>query len=132
MEDIDSYLRAFRQVFLQPLDLDRVQRLQLMDMSKDIDEEDEAPGDPLAVERTAMASERTLLSYVRTAIMLFATAVTLLYVVKDARMIAVGLAVLAASVFTIAFGVWRYRELQKKIASEAHQHPPNTTNGKRA
>jgi len=77
-------------------------------MKEDSNEEcDNVAGDPLAVERTAMASERTLLSYVRTAIMLFATAVTLLYVVKDARMIAVGLAVLASSVFTIAFGVWR-------------------------
>lgn len=57
-------------------------------MKEDSDEEcDSLEGDPLAVERTAMASERTLLSYVRTAIMLFATAVTLLYVVKDARMI---------------------------------------------
>ncbi|MEI6219268.1 MAG: DUF202 domain-containing protein [bacterium] len=100
-------------------------------MSTDGNEEDEVAGDPLAVERTAMASERTLLSYVRTAIMLFATAVTLLYVVKDARMIAVGFAVLASAVFTIAFGVWRYRELQKKISSEAHQHPPNTANEKR-
>lgn len=79
-------------------------------------------GDPLALERTAMANERTLLSYVRTSIMLFATSVTLLYLVKDTRVIAVGVAVFITAIFMAVFGVWRYRSLQRKIAAEARQH----------
>ncbi|MEI6970637.1 MAG: DUF202 domain-containing protein [bacterium] len=76
-------------------------------------------GDPLAVERTAMANERTLLSYVRTAIMLFATSVTVLYLSKDTVMTAISLAIFATALFTAVFGVWRHRRLQRKIASEA-------------
>lgn len=72
-----------------------------------------------------MANERTLLSYVRTAIMLFATSVTLLYLARDIRMVAVGIALFAATVFTAAFGVWRHRRLQEKISEEARRHSPD-------
>ena len=66
-----------------------------------------------------MANERTLLSYVRTAIMLFATSVTMFYLVRDVMMIVVAAVVFAAAAFTAAFGVWRYRSLQRRIAAEA-------------
>ena len=82
-------------------------------------------GDPLAVERTAMASERTLLSYIRTAIMLLATGVTLMYLAKDIRVVALGTVILGSAGFTAAFGAWRYRSLQKKIAEEAHLQSPD-------
>ncbi|MEI6807295.1 MAG: DUF202 domain-containing protein [bacterium] len=82
---------------------------------------DKSVRDPLALERTALANERTLLSYIRTSIMLFATSVTLLYLANDIRVSAVGIAVFLAAVFTALFGTWRYRSLQRKIATEARQ-----------
>ena len=73
----------------------------------------------LALDRTLLANERTFLSYIRTAIMLFATGATLhkLFPLSFFNM-AVSLILVGFSLFTLVFGVYRFKRIKKDISED--------------
>jgi putative membrane protein len=65
--------------------------------------------DLLAADRTALANERTLLAYIRTAIATLATGIGLPYLFKSQVAVAVGVVLIAVSLFVAYWGVHRFR-----------------------
>jgi len=72
--------------------------------------------DHLAIERTHLANERTLLAYLRSGFMLFITAISILKLFEgDIIFKYIAFTILPLSLFTIVFGVLRYRKVRNKL-----------------
>lgn len=65
--------------------------------------------DLLAADRTRLANERTLLAYIRTAIGTLATGIGLPFLFRSQLTFAVGLLLVAVSLFVAYWGVRRFR-----------------------
>ena len=65
--------------------------------------------DLLAADRTALANERTLLAYIRTAIATLATGIGLFFLFESPLTLAIGLSLIAVSLFVAYWGIRRFR-----------------------
>ena len=72
--------------------------------------------DDLALDRTVLANERTLLSYMRTALFLLVTGLSPLKLFPENWwIVTIGCFVVALSVAVMWFGIYRYRQIQRKV-----------------
>jgi len=71
--------------------------------------------DHLAIGRTILANERTLLAYIRTALALLVVAFTLIKFFHTEFYEFVGWALVPTGIGTLAFGIWRYRHINRLI-----------------
>lgn len=71
--------------------------------------------DELAIDRTILANERTVLAYLRSALTLVVGGVTVLHFVERGLLFYIGIAALPFGVAVGAFGVSRYRKMNRAI-----------------
>ena len=72
--------------------------------------------DRLAADRTVLANERTLLAHVRTALGLLGGGGALVYLSDDARLVALGVALVALAPLSMGWGLWRYLRVRRRLA----------------
>ena len=78
-------------------------------------EQETETGDPLGVERTALANERTLLAYIRTALAFLITGASMVRFFDQRAYKIGGAAALALGVATFAAGFARYVQIRRQI-----------------
>lgn len=71
--------------------------------------------DELAVDRTLLANERTFMAYLRSALTLFIAGVTFVHFFEYGMLFYLGIAFLPLSAAVAAFGMLRYRKMNKAI-----------------
>jgi putative membrane protein len=71
--------------------------------------------DRLAISRTDLANERTLLAYVRTALALAAGGVGLVQIFTSPTVVALGWALIPASVLVLVIGVVRFQHARRAL-----------------
>jgi len=71
--------------------------------------------DRLAISRTDLANERTLLAYVRTALALAAGGVGLVQIFTSPMVVALGWALIPASVLVLVVGVVRFQRARRAL-----------------
>jgi len=77
--------------------------------------EDLTTSDYLAIERTNMANERTLLAYFRTFIMLVSSGFAIIKIEFLKELNLLGIVLLIISVFVLAFGIFRFFSMKRRI-----------------
>jgi len=73
--------------------------------------------DHLAIDRTLLANERTLLSYLRSGVALFIAGISIIHFSHEGWFTAVGFFCLPSGIFTVLFGVARFRNMDKTIST---------------
>lgn len=86
--------------------------------------------DRLAIDRTTLANERTLLAYARTALALLAGGVALLHFVDEVWAVTMGGAALPLSGVVIAYGVWRYARVRRRLGRVGADADPAPAGGR--
>ena len=71
--------------------------------------------DELAIDRTILANERTLLSYLRGAVSLIIAGATFIHFIEFGILRFIGMALIPMGLITGAFGVIRYRRMDRRI-----------------
>jgi putative membrane protein len=77
--------------------------------------DDTALRDRLAVDRTILANERTLLAYLRTMLALLAAGGSLIHFLDETWALVAGACLLALGPALFAFGVWRFRRVNRDL-----------------
>jgi len=80
--------------------------------------------DRLALERTSLANERTLLAYVRTGLALVVAAAAAIHILDSAWVIAIAWACVAAGIFVLLYGLFRFRFVSGLIRKASRRLPP--------
>ncbi len=71
--------------------------------------------DELAIDRTRLANERTLMAYLRGGVTLILAGVSILHFSQAYWFFYMGIACLPLGVFSIIFGLWRFRRMDGRI-----------------
>ena len=85
--------------------------------------------DELAMDRTVLANERTLLSYIRTGLAFGITGAGTIKFVASLVGVLLGWCLIVVSLLVVAFGVWRFRRVARRIS--ICRKPSVTATGKR-
>ncbi|NTW53480.1 MAG: DUF202 domain-containing protein [Chlorobaculum sp.] len=72
--------------------------------------------DELAIDRTLLANERTLLSYLRSGVAMMITGLTIIHYANKPWFMWAGVACIPLGIVTGAFGIWRFRRMQRAIS----------------
>jgi putative membrane protein len=73
--------------------------------------------DQLAIDRTLLANERTLMSYLRSGVALFIAGVSIIHFSHEVWFTVTGFLCLPFGIFTVLFGISRFRKMDKSIAA---------------
>ena len=73
--------------------------------------------DHLAIDRTLLANERTLLSYLRSGVALFIAGISIIHFSREIWFTTLGFICLPSGLFTVLFGVARFRKMDKAIST---------------
>jgi putative membrane protein len=85
--------------------------------------------DQLAIDRTLLANERTLMSYLRSGVALFIAGVSIIHFSHEVWFTVTGFLCLPFGFFTVLFGIYRYKRMDKAITA-ARQGFNNTMENK--